>query len=323
MTSADDTPSQPRIESCREDKPPVEPFGATVIDKPAGITSHDVVNRLRRRLGTKRIGHAGTLDPMATGVLVVCVGAATRIMEYLPTEPKVYHAGVTFGIQTDTQDVTGSVVDRKDASWLTERHVLEALQAFYGRIMQTPPMVSAVQVGGRRLYDHARRGTTVERQPRPVTVHRIELRGFVPGEHPVAALYVECSSGTYIRTLAADIGDRLGCGAAMSDLRRTRVGAFDIAEALAPDAEPHLIPIERALQHLPLVELGAPEWADIANGRAVVPPTPSASVALAGCDTGEPCLALARRRGEGYAMVRLCDGRLQPIKVMRLRSDAP
>ncbi len=300
-----------------------EPCGVTVIDKPGGVTSHDVVNRVRRHFGVKRVGHAGTLDPMATGVLVVCVGSATRIIEYLPTEPKVYEAAVTFGMRTDTQDVTGNVLDRNDASRLEARSVEAALAEFVGPIMQTPPMVSALQIGGKRLYALARQGTTVERTPRPITVHRLCLRDFVTGSHPVARISVECSAGTYVRTLAADIGDRLGCGAVLSELRRTRVGAFGIHEAQSLDAVPDLMPIERALSHLPFAEIADGAWADMLSGRSI--DCPSAMERSANGPTSSPDaapdgpIALVRRDGEGYAVVRIEGGRLHPIKVMPLR----
>ena len=299
-----------------------EPCGVAVIDKPGSITSHDVVARVRRLLGTSRVGHAGTLDPMATGVLVVCVGAATRIIEYLPAEPKVYDAAVTFGLETDTEDITGTIVGRKDASRLDARSVAGALTAFEGPIMQTPPMVSAVRVGGRRLYELARRGATVERQPRPVTVHRLELLDFVSGVNPVARIRVECSAGTYVRTLASEIGRRLACGGVLSELRRTRVGEFSIADAQPIEEAPKLMSVETAMRNRPLVELDSQGWTDIAHGRSIDHST--LPISFGAGQSAEPALsmegqiALASRSGEGYAIVRIAGGRLHPVKVMRL-----
>lgn len=210
--------------------------GVLVIDKPAGITSHDVVDRLRRVLGTKRIGHAGTLDPMATGVLALCVDSATRVMETLSASTKEYVAGVRFGLTTDTLDTTGQTTGETDASSLTAEQVEAQLPAFRGAILQVPPMVSARHHQGRRLYDLAREGIEVEREARPVTISRLELTAFTPGSTPEAVLEIECSAGTYIRTLAADLGAAVGVGAAMSALRRTRSGSFALADALPLDA---------------------------------------------------------------------------------------
>ncbi len=210
--------------------------GVLVIDKPAGITSHDVVDRLRRVLGTKRIGHAGTLDPMATGVLALCIDSATRVMETLSASTKEYVAGVRFGLTTDTLDTTGLTTGEADASGLTAEQVEARLPAFRGLVLQVPPMVSARHHQGRRLYDLAREGVEVEREARPITISRLELTSFEPGPVPEAVLEIECSAGTYIRTLASDLGAAVGVGAAMSALRRTRSGSFTLADALPLEA---------------------------------------------------------------------------------------
>lgn len=199
--------------------------------KPPGMTSHDVVYAVRRALGIKKVGHTGTLDPGVAGVLPICVGRATRLAEFIAGEDKAYRAEITFGVTTDTQDSFGVVLEEKEAAHLGRGDVAYMLTRFSGPIMQVPPMVSAVKVGGKRLYELAREGVEVERQARPVTIHRLQLLDFRPGPRPVAYVDVVCSKGTYIRTLAADIGAALGVGAHMSYLVRTRSGPFTLEEA--------------------------------------------------------------------------------------------
>jgi len=203
--------------------------GILVIDKPEGFTSFDVVAKLRGMMRERRIGHGGTLDPMATGVLPIFVGRATRAAEYAAASDKEYIARFQTGITTDTQDTTGTVLSRSDIC-PTRAEVEDVLPRFTGRIEQTPPMYSAVKVGGERLYKLARRGEEVERAPRPVEISALEL---LPEEcaEDEYALRVVCSKGTYIRTLCHDIGQALGCGAAMSALRRTRAGRFTLGSA--------------------------------------------------------------------------------------------
>lgn len=207
--------------------------GILVIDKSAGWTSHDVVAKLRGVLREKRIGHAGTLDPMATGVLPVFVGRATRAVEFAAEGGKEYHAVLRLGIVTDTQDTTGTVLERRPAD-VTPAQVEAALAAFRGDILQIPPMYSAIKQGGKKLYELARAGKEVERAPRPVTIRALELTGR-PGPDEYA-LRVVCSKGTYIRTLCHDIGRALGCGGAMSALRRTRAAGFGLDRAVTIDA---------------------------------------------------------------------------------------
>lgn len=199
--------------------------------KPPGMTSHDVVSVVRRALGIKKVGHTGTLDPGVAGVLPICVGKATRLAEYITGEDKAYRAEITFGVTTDTQDSFGHVTGEKDASHLTRGDIAYNLTRFHGEIMQIPPMVSAVKVDGKRLYELAREGVEVERKARPVTIHRLQLLDFRPGPRPVAFIDVVCSKGTYIRTLAADLGEALQVGAHMSHLVRTRSGSFLLEEA--------------------------------------------------------------------------------------------
>jgi tRNA pseudouridine55 synthase len=205
--------------------------GVLVCDKPAGLTSHDVVGRVRRLAGQRRVGHGGTLDPPATGVLVLALGRATRLLPFLPTEPKRYLAEVAFGAATDTLDAAGTVTATAPAGGVDEAALRVALAGFLGPQEQVPPMVSAIKVAGERLYAKARRGEEVERAPRPIVIHELELRGFTPGERPKATISVTCSGGTYVRSLAADLGRALGTLAHLAGLRRTAVGRFTDAEA--------------------------------------------------------------------------------------------
>ncbi len=231
--------------------------GILIVDKPAGWTSQDVCSKLRGVLREKRVGHSGTLDPMATGVLPVFVGRATRAVEFAENDRKRYTAALRPGLVTDTQDITGRVLESNPRKF-SEDDLLEALRSFTGELLQVPPMYSAVKIGGRKLYELARRGQSVERPPRPVTVYSLTLLGR-DGEDIL--LDIECSKGTYIRTLCHDIGRRLGCGGAMAALRRTRAGAFDISDAHAladvireaeagmPDR--FLLPVDSLFQALP------------------------------------------------------------------------
>lgn len=208
------------------------PTGVLVVDKPAGMTSHDVVAVIRRAARQRRVGHTGTLDPGATGVLVLCLGRATRLVQYLQAGEKTYAAEVTFGMVTTTQDLSGEVIEEHDAAGLDEAAVRDALDGFRGDIEQVPPMVSALKVDGERLHEKARRGEVVEREPRSVTIHELRLESFAPGERATAGLTVTCSSGTYVRTLAHDLGRTLGVGAALAGLRRTANGPFTLVDAV-------------------------------------------------------------------------------------------
>lgn len=205
--------------------------GAIAIMKPAGVTSHDVVNKIRRLYNTRKVGHTGTLDPMATGVLVVLVGRAVKASDLLMNEKKRYRAGLLLGAVSDTEDVTG-IVEETGAKIPTRNAVLDAVMSFKGEIMQVPPMYSALKRDGHKLVDLARRGVTVEREARPVTIYDVSAEG----EGREYALDVLCSKGTYIRTLCADIGNTLGCGGVMSSLCRTSAGGFDISEAVTLDS---------------------------------------------------------------------------------------
>jgi tRNA pseudouridine55 synthase len=299
------------------------PEGVVVVDKPAGITSHDVVGRLRRIYGTKRVGHTGTLDPLATGVLVLCLGQATRIVEYLTASAKEYRAGFVFGVTTDSEDVSGAVLTEQDASHLQEAQVRDALETFRGPILQTPPMVSALHHEGKRLYELARKGLEVERAARPVEIYRLELLSFTTGSRARAEVVVECSTGTYIRTLAADIGRALGVGGMMETLRRSRVGSFtldkahSLGELEAKKAEGALgdtvIPIERALSDWPAAKLSETDVSRIRHGQPCDAPTGTTAV-ISDNNSDKPVLML-NEGGAAVGIARLMDGRLEPVKV--------
>jgi len=210
--------------------------GLLVVDKPAGWTSHDVVARLRRIAGTRRVGHAGTLDPMATGVLVVGIGKATRLLGHLALTDKAYDATVRLGVTTNTDDAEGEPLATAPASGVTDADLAGALAALTGRITQVPPQVSAIKVGGKRSYAMARAGQTVELAARQVTVSLLEPRGVRrQGGVVDVDLAVECSSGTYVRAIARDLGVALGCGGHLTALRRTRVGPFGVERARTLD----------------------------------------------------------------------------------------
>jgi tRNA pseudouridine55 synthase len=216
--------------------------GLVIVDKPAGMTSHDVVGRCRKIFGQRRVGHAGTLDPDATGVLLVGLGQATRLMPWISGLPKGYTGEVVCGIATSTLDAAGEITGRWDMSGITVEQARAVAATLTGAIAQVPPMVSAIKIGGRRLHELAREGREVERPPRAVTVTRfdVEAAGITdpvpPGAGPVWAIRVECSSGTYVRSLAADLGTRLGGGAHLRGLRRTSVGPWTVDDAVPLDA---------------------------------------------------------------------------------------
>jgi tRNA pseudouridine55 synthase len=252
-----------------------------VVDKPAGWTSHDVVAKSRGLLGTRKVGHAGTLDPDATGVLVLGVGKGTKLLRFLSPLGKTYVGEVTLGVETSTLDAAGEVTATHDMAGVTLADAEAAAAAFRGPIMQVPPMVSALKVDGRRLHELARAGIEVEREARPVTIHRLDVRA---AEGPSAVeggpgsggdlrfeIEVECSAGTYIRTLAADLGTALGGGAHLHRLRRTAVGPFGLddactLEALGPD---RLLPLSAAVRHLPQVTVGSDVAADVTTGKVL------------------------------------------------------
>lgn len=229
-----------------------EPSGVLLINKHAGVTSHDIVGKVRRLYGTRRVGHTGTLDPMATGVLVVLIGRAAKASEYLAADSKRYIARIRLGITTDTEDVTGMVLTSSEHLPSPEEF-FDALPAFRGKILQIPPMYSALKVGGRKLVDLAREGIVIEREAREIEIFSLTASAT---EHPAEYLLdVTCSGGTYIRTLCADIGNRLGCGAAMASLERVSTGGFSIENSIRTDALELLSPEERLSRLIPTEEL--------------------------------------------------------------------
>lgn len=245
--------------------------GIVIIDKPAGWTSQDVTARLRRVFGTRRIGHGGTLDPMATGVLPVFVGRATRGVEFFEHAEKTYETELLLGVATDTEDTTGTVLTRREVS-VTQEQLTDVLERFRGEIMQIPPMYSALKVNGQKLCDLARKGRQVERQPRPVTIHELTL---LSREGDILRLRVRCSKGTYIRTLCADIGEALGCGGCMQALRRTQAGEYTIAEAVplqqlleAAEPETYLRDVDTMFRGYPGVKLTVNQEKRCRNGNA-------------------------------------------------------
>ncbi len=260
-------------------KPPAV-HGLAIVDKPAGVTSHDVVAQLRRRFGEQRVGHAGTLDPDATGLLLVGVGQVTRLLRFIGEGRKSYVGEVVFGVETSTLDAAGEVTAtyEMDVDLAAAR---AAARSLTGEILQVPPMVSALKVGGRRLHELAREGIEVDRAPRPVTVYRLDL---APGdEDTVLRIEVDCSGGTYIRSIAADLGRLLGGGAHLRNLRRVAIGPFRIAEA-APPEECVLLPPVEAMRGHTIVAVDEATVALVAQGRVLDPFPGSAPWVLLGPD---------------------------------------
>jgi tRNA pseudouridine55 synthase len=249
--------------------------GVLVVDKPAGPTSYDVVALVRRRLGVRRVGHAGTLDPDATGVLPILIGEATKLMGYLAEHDKEYRAVVRLGVRTDTQDLSGRILSELPVPPLTAAEVERVTRRFAGRIRQTPPMYSALHHEGRRLYELAREGVEVEREAREVVVRSIHVEAL---DGVLVTLRVVCGKGTYVRTLAADVGEAIGCGASVATLTRLRVGPFGLAEAVSHPELEHgpgealggrIMPPEAALGDWPAVELDRVSTEAFRHGRAL------------------------------------------------------
>ena len=299
--------------------------GILCIDKPQAFTSFDVIAKLRGMLHIRRLGHAGTLDPMATGVLPVLVGRATRACDILPDQDKAYMASFQLGLVSDTQDIWGSVSGRAGVPRISRPQLEQALGAFRGQIQQIPPMFSAVQVGGQRLYDLARQGMEVERQPRTVEVRELELLSFSQEEQS-GVLEISCSKGTYIRTIIHDIGAALGCGAVVTALRRTRAAGFGIGECLTlrqiqqlsgQAGEELLLPLGRAFDGLPAVWLDGFRTRLFLNGvpldlRRVRCPDVEGDVRVMGAD----------RSFLGVARPDRQRGTLQTVKILAARQPA-
>lgn len=276
----------------------MNPNGVLVVDKPAGMTSHDVVDRVRKVFNTKKVGHAGTLDPDATGILVLGLGNATRLLSFAQAGTKRYVAVAAFGSTTTTQDASGEILETRPVD-LDEDTLRNELSSFTGDIEQVPPMVSAVKVGGERLYKKARRGEEVERPARTVTIATLELIDF-DAEHEEATLDVTCSPGTYIRTLVHDIGQAVGCGAHMKALRRVAASGFTETDAVPLDAvsDRDLRPTLEIVRELPHVAADDDAVRLVADGRPLpldpsVPENHEAAVVA-----GDRLLAIYKRRGD-------------------------
>lgn len=282
------------------------PTGILIVDKPADWTSQDVVSKLRGVFHEKRIGHGGTLDPMATGVLPIFVGRATRAVEFFESAEKEYIAGLRLGMVTDTQDTTGTVLAQAPVT-VTREEVAAALSAFLGAQQQLPPMYSAVKIGGQKLYELARKGREVARKPRDIVLHQLELLDGA-GEH--YTFRVRCSKGTYVRTLCHDLGQKLGCGGCMESLRRTAAGCYTLDQAVPlaevvahPDPASLLLPIDSLFAHLPWVKLQERQMKLLLNG---------AQVPASGLSNGE--YRVYDPAGGFAALCRAEGGRLKTIK---------
>jgi len=296
--------------------------GILNIDKPAGMTSHDVVAQVRRISGQRQVGHAGTLDPLATGVLLVCLGQATRVAEYLMASDKVYRAEIRLGVSTDTHDAEGEVIATAEVD-VAEEEVREALASFVGSIQQMPPMYSALKHRGTPLYELARQGISVEREPRLVEIHSIELLTWTP---PLLTVRVRCSPGTYIRALARDLGQKLGCGAHLQGLTRLASGHFTLEEAVSLDElakafaqgewQNFLHPLDEALLDFAPMVIDSETERCIRHGQGVQGP--------AARETGELRRAYSEK-GELIAILRhdAQTGLWQPKKVFKLKAQSP
>ncbi len=289
--------------------------------KPLGITSRRALDIVRRHLGQKRAGHAGTLDPEAEGLLLICLGRATRLVDTIHELPKTYVAGLKLGVSSDTQDATGTITNETNCAHITQDDLQNILDSFTGVIKQLPPMFSACHHNGQRLYDLARQGIEVQREAREVTIHSLRLLKFSAGNPAEASIEIECSSGTYIRTLCHDIGDALGCGGLMSSLVRTSIGPFHIDQALTEEQlddnwQNALIHTERLLPELyPTVSFNEFEKKRLYNGLLVrvadkVPASVTSGI-----------YAAVNQQELGFAIVSLEEGQFRPVKVFGLDGE--
>lgn len=272
--------------------------GILVLDKPLGVSSNQALQRVKRLYSAAKAGHTGSLDPLATGVLPLCFGEATKFSQYLLDADKAYESTFVLGTVTDTGDAEGQVLEHRDASGISEGDVVAALKTFEGEIEQIPSMFSAIKRDGQPLYKLARQGIEVERKPRPVVVKQLQLREFRGGEKPEIDVYLECSKGTYVRSLAEDMGRVLGCGAFVSALRRTRAGPFTIKDSVAlatlealketAGMDDFLLPADAALGALPLVRLSESGGFYMRQGQPVmVPNAPRGGIVRVALDSGE------------------------------------
>lgn len=289
--------------------------GIINLHKPAGMTSHDCVALVRRLTGVRRVGHTGTLDPNATGVLPICVGTATRIAEYLENTEKTYRCVLRLGIATDTQDIWGTVLETHDSSGLAEAEIREAILSFTGTISQTPPKYSALKVAGRRLYEYARAGEDVEIKSREITIRDILIHRISCGE---AEFTVSCSKGTYIRTLCHDIGRKLGCGGAMASLVRTATGGFRLEDSITPEElrllspdeiEGMLVPADKPLEWMEKTDLTLPLARDFVNGKEIS--LPGVSPGFVRVYLGSEFLGIGKAAGNGLKAHKVFNVRLQ------------
>lgn len=290
--------------------------GVLPLDKPAGITSFDAIRQVRRILGERRVGHAGTLDPTATGLLPICVGRTTRFVDYFHAQPKTYHCVVRLGERSDTGDTEGVVTAGGDASGLQAAQIRTKLERFTGEIDQIPPMHSAVRHEGRHLYELARAGEEVVREPRRVTIHSAELVDFRPGAVAEAEIVVVSGKGAYMRVLASDLGDALGTGGLLGWLSRTSYGTLRLASSISLDALgamddpwPALLPPEVAVAHLPQVNLGPAQVQQVRRGQSVWLPRSILPDVAGECRIHDPT-------GELVGIGELNGGLLRPTKVL-------
>jgi tRNA pseudouridine55 synthase len=285
------------------------PHGLLILDKPSGMTSHDVVAAVRKRLRTREVGHTGTLDPMATGVLPLVVGEATKLAPYLAADDKEYEGELELGVQTDTLDAEGEVTARAPSEHVTADALREAFGVLTGPIQQVPPMFSALKRDGRRLHELARAGEQVALDPRPVRVDRFELVGFAS---PRARFVVACSKGTYVRSLVRDAGAALGCGAILTALRRTRAGRFTLADAVPLDgveATTSLISLANAVAHLPGLTLTDEQLVAVSHGRPL-PATSASPGPLRFLTPGGDLAALVEGRDGKFVYLRVFNYKL-------------
>ncbi len=277
-------------------------IGLLNIDKPHDVTSREVVNHVQRLVRPHKAGHAGTLDPLATGVLVVCVGQATRLNEFIQHVEKRYTGTFQLGRRSDTEDTEGEVVELENPPHPSEAEIQECLRQFRGEIMQRPPIFSALKVRGQRAYALARRGEAVSLAARRVTIHRLEVISY---RYPELVLDVTCSSGTYIRSLGRDIGESMGSAAVMSGLRRTEIGPFVLEKACSvrdlslQTIESYLLPASMAVEHFPRIEVSSDEIAELGHGRYIAGSFPSGAELAAALDSHGDLIALLSRAPEG------------------------
>ena len=288
--------------------------------KPQNVTSHDCVSVIRRLTGIKRVGHTGTLDPMATGVLPICIGSATRVIEYLDQDEKTYRCDMQLGVETDTQDIWGQILRERPTDHLTPERIAEAVFSFQGDVVQIPPKYSALKVNGRRLYEYARAGQDVEIKSRHIFISKMQLDS-IQGSN--VTFTVTCSKGTYVRTLCSDMGEKLGCGAAMSGLVRLATGMFRLEDAFTPEQlktmtkeeiQKILVPVDAPLSRFPSVTLPEQTARDFTNGKSVLLPEDQKkddSTGLVRVYYGSEFIGVGRLSGGGLTADKVFNTRLQ------------